>query len=174
MRRSSESPREQRSQRRGAPVVVGSSDCGVARLPATFITHGLGSCIGLCLYDAEAGVRGLLHILLPSSRIDTAKAVKSPFTFADTGIRRMLADMERLGARRGHIVAKMAGGAAMMGCPTIFDVGRRNVASVRQTLRELGVRVVAAEVGGSISRTMTLDANNTMIVRTPGRSEVRR
>ncbi len=173
MRQISES-RTERPRPTDAPFVIGIADGKVARTPATFITHALGSCIGLCLYDSDAGVSGLLHILLPDSCIDPPKAANAPFTFADTGIERMLADMERVGARRANIVAKMAGGAAMIGCPKAFEVGRRNVLAVRKTLEESRIRLVAIDVGGSISRTVTLNEDNTMIVQTAGHPEVRR
>ncbi len=153
--------------------MVGIGDCKVGRTPVVFVTHALGSCIGLCLFDAAAGVAGLLHILLPNSSINPEKAVKNPFFFADTGITHMLNEMERVGARRSAMVAKIAGGSSMPGGPKNFNVGHRNAEAVRLRLRALRIRLVGAHIGGSISRTVTLDEENTMIVRSPGRPEAR-
>ena len=140
-------------------VIVGIGEFRVARAPAVLITHNLGSCIGVALYDVRQRIGGLAHITLPSY-----KAMGSPqgkeVKFADTAIPLMLKEMEKMGAHRSFMIAKIAGGADMFGLPGNFsemDIGRQNVEAVKDCLKRCGINLVAEEVLGSIPRTMELD-----------------
>ena len=92
-------------------IRVGMADYKVGRAPASLISYGLGSCIGISLYDPQAKVGGLLHIMLPDST--QARPTDNPAKFADTGLPLMLQKVLELGASRSRLVAKMAGGAQM-------------------------------------------------------------
>ena len=93
-------------------IVVGMADLNVTRAPGTLTTLGLGSCVGIALYDPATKIAGLAHIMLPDSKAihNNSNVAK----FADTAIVKMIADMERLGARRANITAKIAGGAHLI------------------------------------------------------------
>ena len=92
-------------------IKVGMADYKVGRSPSTLISYGLGSCIGVSLYDPIRKIGGLLHIMLPDST--QARASDNPAKFADTGIPLMINDVVALGATRARLVAKIAGGAQM-------------------------------------------------------------
>ena len=95
-------------------VKVGMADMKVGAAPATLISYGLGSCIGISLYDPQLKVGGLLHIMLPDSTQIKNNSVIAKF--ADTGIKKLYDDMIKAGANKSRIVAKI-NDAEMNNCP---------------------------------------------------------
>ncbi|MFP4036903.1 MAG: chemotaxis protein CheD, partial [Desulfobacteraceae bacterium] len=68
-------------------ITVGVADMKVSSDPeVVLVTYSLGSCIGVAIHDAQAGVGGILHFMLPESSLDPEKSKKKPYMFADTGI----------------------------------------------------------------------------------------
>lgn len=137
------------------------SDMIVTDRPSdVLITYALGSCLGISVYDPKAGVGGLLHVMLPDSTIDPAKAAAMPFMFIDTGVPALFKAAYSLGARKERIIAKVAGGAAT-GAPgagsDYFQIGKRNYLRLRELFWRNGVLIAAEDVGGAVSRTMLLD-----------------
>lgn len=121
------------------------------------ITYSLGSCIGLTLYDPDAGVGGLLHAQMPLSRISPDKGESRPGMFVDTGVAAMLAALLGRGASRRRLIACAAGGAALLGDSDAFDIGKRNYMVLRKLLWKNRILINAEDIGGSFSRTMWLD-----------------
>lgn len=153
-------------------IQVGIADYKITVSPHRLITLGLGSCVGISMYDPKIKIGGLLHIMLPDST--QFKNVTNPAKFADLGLPLMLNEMRRQGGSPGRITAKLVGGAQMF---TGFDeklalnIGERNTEMARKVLRDLGVRIVAEETGGNKGRTMIFDtASGKVIIRTLGRS----
>lgn len=139
-------------------IRVGMADYKVGQTPSTIISYGLGSCIGISLYDSRAKVGGLLHIMLPDSK--QARPTDNPAKFADTGLPLMLKDVLALGASRVNLVAKIAGGAQMFtfaGATDIMRVGVRNAEAAKKILKELNIRLVAEDTGGNYGRTVSID-----------------
>ncbi|MCY0875290.1 MAG: chemotaxis protein CheD [Firmicutes bacterium] len=123
-------------------------------------TVGLGSCVGVALYDARAAVAGLAHIMLPDSRGD---AGATPAKYADSGIALLLQLMQAQGAKRNQIVAKLAGGAQMFtvaGRKDYARIGPRNVEAVEAVLVSARIPVVSRAVGGHKGRTIELYAQD--------------
>lgn len=142
----------------GELIKVGMADYKVGQNPASLITYGLGSCIGIAFYDSLTKVGGLAHIMLPDSK--QARASDNPAKFADTALPLMLADMLKLGAQKSRITAKLAGGAQMFAFANATDimrVGERNAEAVRAKLKQMEVRVVAEDTGGNYGRTVELN-----------------
>lgn len=154
-------------------LTVGIADMQMAKGEGQLVTYALGSCIGICFYDASIHLAALLHIMLPLN-METGR--KSPFKYADTGIRETLRQMEAKGARTARITAKIAGGAKMFevsGNGGLGNIGQRNIDSVRMVLRKMGVRLLAEDVGGTIARTVFFDvATGESRVRSYGRAEL--
>lgn len=139
-------------------VKVGMADYKVGRSPDVLISYGLGSCIGISLYDPQAKVGGLLHIMLPDSTQSRANENKAKF--ADSGIPVMLDEVLRLGASKSRLVAKIAGGAQMFAFANATDimrVGQRNAAASKEILQGLGIPIVGEDTGGSYGRTVQID-----------------
>ena len=139
-------------------IRVGMADYKVGRAPASFISYGLGSCIGISLYDPQAKVGGLLHIMLPDST--QARPTDNPAKFADTGLPLMLQKVLDLGASRSRLVAKMAGGAQMFAFANATDimrVGARNAEAAKKILQDMNIRLIAEDTGGTYGRTVQID-----------------
>ncbi|MBC9783438.1 chemotaxis protein CheD [Heliobacterium chlorum] len=154
-------------------IKVGMADLKATKAPNNLMTSGLGSCIGICLYDAVAKVGGLAHIMLPHSA--HARSSENKAKFADTAIPVLLDDMIRLGAVKSRLVAKIAGGAQMFSFPGASDVmriGERNAEAVVLKLRQENIPLLAKETGGNYGRTIELDTTNgKLLIRTIDRGE---
>ncbi|MBP7059397.1 MAG: chemotaxis protein CheD [Lachnospiraceae bacterium] len=142
----------------GQMIKVGMADLNICSCPDALTTIGLGSCIGIALYDPTTKVSGLAHIMLPDStaiRNNTNKA-----KFADTGIEQLLEMMLKAGASKNRIVAKIAGGAKMFAisgnASSAINVGDQNYEASKKKLRELGIRLIAEDCGLNYGRTVEL------------------
>lgn len=151
-------------------LVVGVADLKVSNKPDdVIVTHALGSCIGIAVYDPVARVGGLLHIMLPDSNLDPAKAQENPFMFADTGIPRLFRECYGLGAQKHRMKVKLAGGSQVLSGQEHFQIGRRNYAAVRKIFLKNNVLIDNEDVGGLRARTLFLElVSGRVWVRTIG------
>ncbi|WP_353682106.1 chemotaxis protein CheD [Tepidanaerobacter sp. EBM-49] len=127
-----------------------------AKSPYSLITLGLGSCVGVTLYDNLTKVGGLAHVMLPDSTL-SGKKDYNPGKFADTAIDVLIEEMLKLGASKNRMVSKIAGGAQMFQIKSennIMQIGKRNVEAVRNKLNQLNIRIVAEDVEGNYGRTI--------------------
>jgi chemotaxis protein CheD len=148
----------------GVADMVASNDSS-----AEIVTYSLGSCLGITIYDPVKKVGGLLHLMLPDSKIDAAKAASAPFMFVDTGLPRLFHAVYNLGGDRHRLQVKVAGGAHMLDQQGIFNIGGRNFDALEKLLAQNGLKAHATDVGGLSSRTVRLDlTNGNVTVRTPG------
>ena len=151
-------------------VKVGMADLKVAQHPSILTTLGLGSCIGIALYDHRTKIIGLAHIMLPSSHIATANSNRAKF--ADTGILDLIAEMKKIGSDTKNIVAKIAGGAQMFSFNTnneSMKIGLRNAEATRIILFDFRIPVVAEDTGGNYGRTIELSSENgALMIKTIG------
>src|SRR6056297_1247676 len=137
---------------------VGIAEYEVTTSGADLTTSGLGSCLGIAMYDDGAGVAGLVHVMLPSAdEVDDSNKAK----FADTGIELLVEEMEREGAAKRRIEAKIAGGSDMLDfSENGSGIGVRNTEQVEETLAEFGIPIVSRDVGGDHGRSLRLDGNS--------------
>ena len=139
-------------------ITVGVGDCRVSNdRNAALVTHALGSCIAVAVFDAHACVAGLLHLLLPESGLNPELARQQPHMFADTGIPDLLREVYAHGAGRNHLAVWLVGGAQVLDPNGVFQIGRKNYEASRRILQAAGIGVQAEAVGGSISRTLRLE-----------------
>jgi len=138
-------------------IKVGMADLKVGKNPDSLISYGLGSCVGIALYDSQTKVGGLAHIMLPDST--QARATDNTAKFADTAIPVLLEQVLRLGAQRSRVTAKIAGGSQMFSfaqATDIMRIGDRNAEAVREVLKAHSIRILAEDVGGNYGRTVEL------------------
>ncbi len=155
------------------PVIIGMADMKVSAIPGeTLITYALGSCLGIVVHDPIAQVAGLLHVMLPSSQIDEAKAKAQPAMFVDTGVPQLFKECYRLGARKERMTVCVAGGSfsGRSDAEDTFEIGKRNMITLRKLLWKNGVLIHADETGGvQQSRTMFVLVSNGLVqLRTNG------
>src|SRR5260370_42250848 len=108
-------------------LIVGIGDCKLSSDPDSYlVTYGLGSCIGITLYDPVTRVGAMLHYMLPDSTINAEKARHQPFMYADTGIPLLLEQAYRLGAEKFRLQLVAVGGAQLLDSNGFFNIGKRN------------------------------------------------
>jgi len=143
------------------PIRIGMAEFKVAREPAVLCTIGLGSCIGIVLYEGFNKIGGLAHIMLP--RESEAKDKSNPAKFADTSIELMLSEMEGQGSLKRNIKAKIFGGANMfpgVQSSTLLNIGERNSLAVKEELGKRKIKITAEDLGGHIGRTIIFDTKD--------------
>jgi len=152
-------------------LAVGISDMQVTTdISKVIITHSLGSCVGVALHDSVAGVAGMIHCMLPLSKIDPQKAIVNPFMFVDTGIPKMLKAFYDRGATRKNLIAKVAGAGAPLGNNQVFKIGKRNYTVLRKVLWKNNILIKAESVGGSSARTLIMSvATGRTVVKMDGK-----
>ncbi len=139
-------------------VIVGVADCRISnRVTEELVTYALGSCIAVAIYDPVAQVAGLLHFMLPDSKIDLQKSSACPWMFADTGIPLLFQSAYQKGADKKRLLVHVAGGAQMLNDNGLFNIGKRNHAALRACLWRAGVLIKSEVVGGTAVRTVGLD-----------------
>lgn len=136
-------------------IKVGMADMNICTPPDAITTLGLGSCVGIVLYDPGTKVAGMVHIMLP----DSTKIInnENKAKFADTGIDELINMMLRKGAVRKALVAKIAGGAQMFAFNNnseMMRIGERNVEATKMKLHQLGIKILAEDTGANYGRTI--------------------
>ena len=138
-------------------IVVGMADLNIGKDSQVITTYGLGSCVGITLYDRAHKIGGMAHIMLPTA--NTAAGAKNIAKFADTAIPDLIEKMVRAGASKSMFSAKIAGGAHMFDnsrTDDVIKVGQRNVYMSQKILQQLGIKLLANETGGTFGRTVEL------------------
>lgn len=152
-------------------IRIGIADYKVSNSPDKLITLGLGSCVGIAIYDTSTKRGGLSHIMLPdsSSFISDIKVEK----FADLAIPTMIKEITS-GRFNKNLIAKIAGGASMFNFSSnANNIGQRNVEAVETILKEYKIPIISRDTGGNIGRTMVVDLNSFTISIKNGSKEIR-
>lgn len=154
-------------------LAVGLGEVRVSRNPGdVLVAYGLGSCLGIGLYDPAARVAGLLHAVLPE-RVNGADPLTAKYV--DSGIAGLLAQLKEAGAERGRLIVRFAGGANMLVAPGFkqtLNIGGRNLAAALAVFAQLNLKIKAQDVGGHAGRTVRLYvADGRMTVRMMGNQE---
>ncbi|MFX0548843.1 chemotaxis protein CheD [Hathewaya histolytica] len=151
-------------------IRVGIADLNVGENPDQLITVGLGSCVGIVIYDGYKKIGGLAHIMLPDST--QFLNVTNEMKFANLAIPILIDKLIYKGAIKRNLKAKIAGGASMFNFADksmIMDIGNRNCIAVKKTLKESGIPIISEDIGGNKGRTVTFDTSNGLFkIRTVG------
>jgi len=153
-------------------IPVGLGEMKISSDPDDVLTiYGLGSCVGVAMYDPVTGVAGLLHAVLPEAKPGENGSPK----YVSSGIRAMLDAITQEGGVKRRLHIRMVGGANLLTAPGhqgTFNIGARNIEIAQSTLTALRLSVRGQEVGGNVGRTMRLyveDGRTT--VRSMGKPE---
>lgn len=151
-------------------IKVGMADLNVAVNPLILTTLGLGSCVGVCLYDSIAKVAGMAHVMLPYSA--QCRSELNPAKYADSAIPALIDDMVKKGALKTRMTAKLAGGAQMFNFKSendIIKIGQKNTIACKEILQNLNIRIIAEDTGGNYGRTIELySADGKLSIKTIG------
>lgn len=151
-------------------VVLGGLEVSVAE-DETLITYALGSCLAVCIYDPVARVGGMLHAMLPRADQERRLHQREYAKYIDTGVPLLFKRSYALGAEKRRIIVKVAGGASVAQNANVdrFQIGQRNFIELKRLLWRNGVLISAHDVGGTISRTVSLHiGTGTLVVRSNG------
>ncbi len=137
--------------------IISISEIFISKDPTDeLVTYSLGSCIGLTVHDPVARVGGMIHYMLPLSKIAPEKARARPGMFADTGVPTLLRKVFAMGASKEHLIVKAAGGSELLDQKKFFNIGERNYLVLRKILWKNNILIKAEDIGGSLSRTLKL------------------
>ena len=151
--------------------VVVVSDMKIGKNGDVLVTHALGSCLGLTVWDPELRLGGLLHAMLPLSKINKEKAESSPYMFVDTGVPTLFRQLYEMGAQKKRLVVKAAGCGNPLGKNEMFKIGERNHTLLKKLLWKNSVMLAAEDCGGTISRTVYFDMATGRVVISSGGKE---
>lgn len=138
---------------------VGIADMKLVRTPGRIRTSGLGSCVGLIIYDHDKKIAGLAHVMLPESSLSKVSSF-NPAKYADTAVEVLVSELIANGARKFALKAKMAGGAQMFQFAAnneMMRIGPRNVEAIKKELNRFKICLVSEDVGGNSGRTIEFD-----------------
>ena len=157
----------------GNMIKIGMAELNVCLPPDAITTLGLGSCVGVVLYDPAKKICGMVHVMLPDST--QIRNNSNLYKFADTGIVELVREMEALGAVRSRMVAKIAGGAQMFAFQNKGDlvrIGERNVEASKSKLKELNIPLLAEDTGDKFGRTVIFNPETgDFLIKAVGRDE---
>jgi chemotaxis protein CheD len=133
-------------------IIVETGSIKISNDSNALITSALGSCVAITLYDKKQKMGGMVHYILPENPGGKKKA-----KYADSGIKLLLEKMIEFNAKKGNIKAKMIGGATMF--EDFMDdvensIGKRNVKKGKEILKELGIKLIAQDIGGNYGRSV--------------------
>ncbi|MBP1753765.1 MAG: cheD [Firmicutes bacterium] len=152
-------------------IKVGMADLNVCVSPNAITTLGLGSCVGIILYDPIRRIAGMVHVMLPDSTKILNNDNKAKF--ADTGIDLLIKRMMEIGADRRVLIAKIAGGAQMFAFGNNSDmmrIGERNVEATKIKLAQLGISIKAEDTGANYGRTIEFyPENGSLLIKSVGK-----
>jgi len=149
----------------GQIVKVGIADMNIAKAPDKIRTSGLGSCVGVVLYDDRSTTVGMVHVMLPDSSLGRTEVVNIA-KFADTGIPAMVEQLKIEGIQPFKLKAKIAGGAQMFQFSSTKDtmrIGPRNVEAVKEYLKKYSIPIIAEDTGGNSGRTIEFDPTTKLL-----------
>jgi len=156
------------------PIYIGVGEIVVSKNPDNVLVTSLGSCVAVIMLAPRICGAGLAHVALPSSSVNVEQSRAKPGYYADTGIPRLLAAMDKLhGGKRGRLLVKLVGGANIMDPNSTFDIGKRNVLAIKKILWENRLGVLVEDIAEDISRNVRVRVDTgRVIVKTLGKERV--
>lgn len=144
-------------------IKVGIAEMGIAKAPQLIRTAGLGSCVGVVIYDTTTKIAGMVHIMLPNSNLTRQVPINAD-KYADTGILHLVDTLIQKGIKSYSMKAKIAGGAQMFqfssASADMMRIGPRNVEAVKEKLAALHIPLISEDCGGNNGRTIEFNPEN--------------
>lgn len=153
-------------------IRIGIAEGAIVSGNGSITTAGLGSCVGLVIYDEDLDLAGMVHVMLP---ISPKSDPPHPQKYADTALPWLTESLIRRGASLYRLRAKYAGGSQMFKSLQMdaLRIGDRNVESVSNLLAALNIPVIGCDVGGNYGRTVRFELSSRMFHIRTARGEER-
>lgn len=133
-------------------VTVLQGDSKVSNDPNVVFTTVLGSCVAVCLQDAQAKVGGMNHFLLPGGKGQGPKDMR----FGVHSMELLINELLKHGATRHSMVAQLYGGASVI--KNRSNIGEQNVSFATDFLRNESIKCFDKNVGGKLARRVKFHA----------------
>ncbi|WP_042348890.1 chemotaxis protein CheD [Bacillus massiliigorillae] len=146
-------------------IKVGIADMNIVYPPCIIRTAGLGSCVGVVLYDQWKELAGMVHVMLPDSSL-AKEGQLNVAKYADTGVKELVKRLQNEGAKTSMLKAKIAGGAQMFQFSSgndLMRIGPRNVEAVKKVLNQLKIELIAEDCGGNNGRTIEFNPKTRLL-----------
>ncbi|MFN3603506.1 MAG: chemotaxis protein CheD [Leptonema sp. (in: bacteria)] len=151
-------------------IFVGVSEWKSEKSPSILRTT-VGSCVAVVLYDKTKKIGGISHSLLdeppPGKLVNRGK-------YAKTSVEELIKDLEKLGANKKNLTAKIFGGASMFqnNSSSVFqNIGERNVIAAKEILQKNQIPILYEDILGHNGRTITLYLEDGRILLRSGLQE---
>jgi len=145
-------------------IIVGIGEYAITKNPdEAIITHALGSCVAFIVHCEKTKVTSLAHIVLPESRrtVERDLGDKKPAYCANIFVPRLLEFYLKENRSLPHnLKISLVGGSNSRNENDVFRVGARNVEKINEILARFRLKPVKVDVGGNISRTVSVDVND--------------
>lgn len=154
---------------------VGMGEIKISKTPGdVIVAPGLGSCIGLIVFDPVNKIASMAHVVSPDSSISRTPEILAG-KFGDTALPELVKLMEDLGCKKANLKVVIAGGSQMFNLEkgtNVLNIGMRNTISVKASINSMGLPLIAADTGGNRGRTLKIDVATCVItVRHVGEDE---
>lgn len=133
------------------PRHVIGGECLVSRNPNTVYMTVLGSCVCACVYDPMSAVGGINHFVLPYGAEQASGDAAN--RYGEVAMRNLIDGLVRFGAKPERLVAKLYGGRTSGAATT--GAGILNADFAKQFLRDEGIPLLDAKLGGQVARWVT-------------------
>ncbi len=110
----------------------------------------LGSCVTACIRDVDSGIGGMNHFMLPEEA--GGNVISTSARYGTYAMEVLINHLQKLGARRNRMEAKVFGGGAVMESLVSSNVGTRNAEFVLHYLKLEKIPVVAKDLLDSYPR----------------------
>ena len=142
----------------GNLITIGVGDMAVSDNPFyTLVTYSLGSCLGIVVHDPVVKVGGILHAMLPEAKDEKENKNFNPYKYIDAGVPLFFKETYKYGAKKNRMIISVLGGSRILDESGFFNIGKRNLATLRKMFWKNGVMVDKEHVEGNVSRTVRLD-----------------
>ncbi len=154
-------------------ILVGIGEIAISNKPGEIIkTMALGSCVGIVMLSKKKNIVAMAHVALPDSSINHNKRNNIPGYFADQAIPYLLEGLNKYGVSTFDITVKLIGGSNIMDSAGIFNIGKRNVLTIRKLLWKYRLGATVEDVGGNYSRTLWVEVDTGKVfISSPKRCE---
>ncbi|TMM54670.1 chemotaxis protein CheD [Sulfitobacter sabulilitoris] len=132
----------------GGRILITQGQRAVGNCSEVVIATLLGSCVACCIWDEEAGVGGMNHMLLTVSAQKTGMCNMVGVNAMEL----LINDILKLGGQRNRLRAKAFGGAQMVA--GLSDVGTINAAFTLEYLNKEGIACMGHSLGGTTARSI--------------------
>lgn len=138
-------------------ITVGIGDYAISNdISKKIITHSLGSCVAVIFYCPNNQYAAMAHIALPN--IDNRnKSTNKMAYYADMFLPHLINDFTTMmTCPKSELEVTLVGGADSRNKNDLFQIGSRNLETIRRMLKHHQIPYNDTETGGHFSRTVDI------------------